>query len=266
MNELLNRLVQTVQSSSKYRRIAPGFIRCVGAQALEHQGRLKDAIKATKNKLHQIGGAYLRQPLDYDRWLERLAISRASGSDELRLACRSLMRRHASTRERLPVLERFYDTVLDGVAPPKRVLDIACGLHPLAIPWMPLSPGAQYAGVDIYQDMSDFLSAFIALMGLDGTVLAQDALQAGPLGCADVAFLLKAIPPLEQWNPLAGQRLLSALDARHLIVSFPVRSLAGSAKGMVEHYEARFQALLNGKPWSVRRFLFPSELVFRVDK
>ncbi|HEY5596343.1 MAG TPA: 16S rRNA methyltransferase, partial [Candidatus Bipolaricaulota bacterium] len=86
------------------------------------------------------------------------------------------------------------------------------------------------------------------------------------LGGADVAFLLKAIPPLEQLHPSAGQHLLNTVDAKHIIVSFPARSLAGRSKGRAEHYEARFRSLLDGKPWSVRRFLFPGELVFRVDK
>lgn len=266
MNEPLERLVRAVQSASKYRHIAPGFIRRVGAQALDHQGRFKDALKATKNKLHQVGGAYVHPPSDYGRWLERLSIARTLGNDELHLICRELMNCHASTRERLPLLDRFYDTVLDGVAQPQRVLDIACGFHPLAIPWMPLPPGAEYVGVDIYQDMAEFLSAFIALMQFKGKVLAQDAMQASELGRADVTFLLKAIPTLEQLHPSAGELLLASLEAKQLIVSFPARSLAGMSKGMVAHYEARFYALLDGKPWSVRRFLFPGELVFRVDK
>ena len=36
---------------------------------------MKDAIKATKNKLHQVGGAYLDRTPDYQRWLDELSAS-----------------------------------------------------------------------------------------------------------------------------------------------------------------------------------------------
>lgn len=262
----LEGLARAVQSARKYRSISPDFIGRVCAQALVQEGHFKAALKAAKNKLHQVAGAFVQQPAPYGRWLVRLTASRAAGAQAFRADCCSLMRRHASTRERLPLLERFYDTVLDGVQAPTRVLDLACGFHPLAIPWMPLGRQAEYVGVDLYQDMADFLSAFIALLGLRGAVLAQDASLPERLGRADVAFLLKAIPSLEQVDPLAGERVLNALQARHLVVSFPVRSLGGRSKGMAVHFERRLCAMLEGKPWSVRRFPFPQELVFRISK
>ena len=69
---------------------------------------------------------------------------------------------HASTRERLPILDGFYSTVLAALPAPRRVLDIACGLNPLASSWMPLAPDVTYTAYDIYSDMMQFIARLYA--------------------------------------------------------------------------------------------------------
>ncbi|MFN8447501.1 MAG: hypothetical protein U0521_02600 [Anaerolineae bacterium] len=162
----LDALVDAVQSSAKYGSITPELIRRLGAEELRKHPRLRDAVKSTKNRLHQVAGAYLSAPPPYDGWLARLAA--AQFGDERREVCRALMQTHASTRERLPILDEFYRTTLAGIAPVRSVLDIACGLNPLAIPFMPLADGAVYYACDIYADLADFLNRAFPLLGVTG--------------------------------------------------------------------------------------------------
>ena len=176
------------------------------------------------------------------------------------------MEHHASTRERLPFLDEFYSTLLAGLPPPRSILDIGCGLNPLSIPWMPLAPRAAYIAVDIYQDLADFLNAFFALLPLHGRAEARDVLQSLPSRHVDVAFLLKVIPTLEQLDREAGRRLLDAIHADVLLVSFPRQSLGGrKGKGMEVNYPARLAAMVAGREWRVREFVFPGEVVFRLE-
>lgn len=261
----LDRLVAEVLRSPKYSRVCEEFVRRVGAGELSKRRRLKEAIKATKNKLHQVGGAYLDTAPDYAAWEEMLAAS-ASDRTHLLETCRTIMDHHASTRERLPILDEFFTATLSDLAPVRSVLDVACGLNPLAIPWMPLAPGAAYYAYDIYRDMIGFIDGFLRLVGVSGQAQAHDMLQFMPPETVDVAFLLKTIPCLEQLDKLAGLRLLEGVHADHVLVSFPVRSLGGFDKGMVENYEARLGELLAGKSWPMKRFEFPTELAFLVDK
>jgi 16S rRNA (guanine(1405)-N(7))-methyltransferase len=176
------------------------------------------------------------------------------------------MAHHASTRERLPILDQFYTTLLTDLAPISSILDVACGFHPLALPWMPLAGQVTYYAYDIYQHMMDFLQDWFTLMGIQGYAQVYDLLQACPPQEVDVAFVLKTIPCLEQVDKHAGKRLLHALNARYIIVSFPVHSLGGKRKGMVAHYEAQFQALMGNALWTVKRVEFATELVFVVAK
>jgi len=262
----LDTLQAAVLSSRKYAQVAPDLVRSLGACELTKRRNMREAIKATKDRLHQIAGAYLERSPDYARWLGQLEQAQAEGPEALCAACRRIMAAHASARERLGILDRFYAETLRDLPPIRRVLDIACGLNPLATPWMPLAPGAEYYAYDIYRDLADFCRRWLALLGLAGGAEACDILANIPRQEADLALVLKALPCLEQIDKEAGRQLLERLRARYLLVSFPVRSLGGVSKGMPTTYEAHFQELVAGHPWRVQRFSFPSELAFLVDK
>jgi 16S rRNA (guanine(1405)-N(7))-methyltransferase len=260
----LGRLVEAVREGPKYRHVAPDFISRIGQAELAKGRGWKEAVKATKRKLHQVAGAYLDAGVHYDRWLEEL---REAGQEDLRKASARIMKHHASTRERLPLLEEFYVTTLAGLPPIHSVLDLGCGLNPLALPWMPLAEGAAYHAWDVYEDMAAFLNRFFALLPIQGQARAGDILGEGPQEPVDLALLLKMIPCLEQVEQSAGRRLLEGIRADTVLVSFPVHSLGGRRdRGMEVNYEAHFQELIAGKPWAVERFDFVTELVFRAEK
>jgi 16S rRNA (guanine(1405)-N(7))-methyltransferase len=265
-DDALDRLVQAVRDSAKYGNVCEDFVRRIGAAELSKRRSLKEAIKATKNKLHQVGGAYLDTAGEYPRWLATLRAAAAQGDPALRDACRAIMAHHASTRERLPILETFFAETLAGIAPVTSVLDVACGLNPLAILWMPLLPGATYLACDIYQDMMDFVGAFLALLGVSGRAFVCDVIHEPPTERVHLALILKTLPCLEQVDKSAGLRLLDAVHADYALVSFPARSLGGRDKGMIAHYEARLRDLLAERHWPVQRFEFETELAFLVDK
>jgi 16S rRNA (guanine(1405)-N(7))-methyltransferase len=176
------------------------------------------------------------------------------------------MRHHASTRERLPILDSFYNTVFEALPPIASVLDVACGLNPLAIPWMPLAPGATYTACDLYADMIDFLNGFFRLAGIDGRAQVCDLISGPPRQRADLALVLKTLPTLDQIARDAGRDLLRALDTPYMLVSFPARSLGGRDKRMAEHYAERFEALVGAEGWQAERCEFAAELAFLVRK
>ncbi len=262
--EALERLVQAVRGKPRYRHIAADLIRHIAAGELGRRPAWKEALKATCRKLHQVAGAYLEEKMPYGRWLEEL---RAASPEALRAICARIMAGHSSTRERLPLLDQFYATCLSGLPPLRSVLDLGCGLHPLSIPWMPLMEGALYLAWDVYEDLVEFLNAFFALLPLRGRAEARDITQSPPDERADLALMLKTLPVLEQVEKGAGRRLLEGIRADVLLVSFPLQSLGGKkGKGMEVNYPTYFEQTVAGRGWRVREFLFPNEVVFRVEK
>ncbi|MBW7885419.1 MAG: 16S rRNA methyltransferase [Caldilineaceae bacterium] len=261
----IDSVVGAVQASAKYRTVAPELIRAIAGAELSNRRSVKAAVKATKNKLHQVVGAYQGSDRAYDRWLAQLARAREQGAD-LRPVCRQLMGNHASTRERLSTLDQFYDVLFSDLPPVTSVLDLACGLNPLALPWMPLAPGARYYACDVDAAQIHFLAGWLQLAGFAGGAFTCNLLDGAPGQAVDVALLLKTIPCLEQLDKAIGPRLLPAINAAALIVSFPGHSLGGRSKGMVDSYGSHFASLVAGQPWQVDRFEFPGELVFRIRK
>ncbi len=260
----LDRLVAAVREGPRYRHVAPGFVSRLGQMELAKGRGWKEAVKATKRKLHQAAGAYLDAGVHYGRWLAEL---RAAGPADLPQACARIMRHHSSTRERLPILADFYTEALAGRPPIRSVLDLGCGLNPLAIPWLPLAEGAAYHAWDVYEDMAAFLNECFALLPVRGRAVAGDILGELPPEPVDLALLLKLVPCLEQVEKGAGRRLLAGVRADTVLVSFPVHSLGGRRdRGMEGNYEADFWEMVAGQPWAVKRYEFEGELVFRVEK
>ena len=266
-------VVAQVLESSKYRTLCPDVIRRVAEREIARSRSLKTAVKATKNTLHQIAGAYLEGKPKYSHWAQTVTeiwsqTVMDTGKVERLALAREWMRHHASTAERLPFVEDFYRALFTEVGSPiSSVLDVACGLNPLAIPLMPLSAHPQYFACDIFSDQAEFLHKWMFYIAdVVGSAEVRDVIDSPPTQAADVALVLKLLPVLEQWDKNAGIALLRALNCPILIVSFPTRSLSGKSKGMADNYAARFLAQIEPEGWHAVRFDFPNELAFVVRK
>ena len=263
----LDAVAQAVQASPKYALIEPGLVRRLAAQEMAKGRSPKEAVKAVRNKLHQVGGAYNEKPIDYAHWLHRLnSLPHDRNHPLIHDFCRAMMAAHTSTRERLPVVDRIFIESLAGIAPIRSLLDLACGLNPLALPWVELVPQAQVWACDIFSDQVDFLNQFFSHLALSGQARLCDLTAAIPKQKVQLALLLKAIPCLEQLDKNIGRRILTEIQAEHLLISFPAHSLGGRGKGMRQNYQAHFETMVAGLDWSVQRFHFPGELVFRLSR
>jgi len=266
-NPLLDELVQSVRSSARYQAISPDLVRQVGERELSKGRKLKEAVKTTRSKLHQVAVAYQETAIPYEKYNQVLkGLSTDFTDPQLRDFCRKAMAQHASTAERLPILDTFFEDILAPLAPVHSILDLACGLTPLARPWMPLEDGARYDACDIYSDMVGFINSFFDHIARPGRAEVCDLTRACPARPADVALLLKSVPCLEQLDKQIIPRLLVQIPARHIVVSFPARSLGGRQKGMAQFYSSHFISLLENLPFELKRVNFENEIVFILTK
>lgn len=265
--QLLDELLQQVQQNEKYRYISPQLIKDLLIIELAKRTNQREAVKAVRNKLHQVGNAYQEKALPYKAWCEELAnLPTDPDHPMVKAFIERVLPAHASTRERVNILPRFFHECLDELGQVGSVLDIASGLNPLCIPWMPLKPGFTYTACDIYSDMVEFLNAFFHHFGISGSALVADVTRSVPQVEAEVAFVLKTIPCLEQLDKNAGRTILAGIAAPNVLVSFPARSLGGRSKGMVQFYEQHFRDLTKDQSWQITRVEFPGELAFLIRK
>jgi len=265
--DTLQSLIEAVCQSPKYAYIDRGLIANLAEKELAKGRSSKEAQKAVRSKLHQIAGSYLEHKIGYAQWFERLnQLPHELTHPDVRQFCREMMLEHTSTDERLPSIEHFYTDILRDLPPITSLIDLACGLNPLSLPWMPLAPAARIHTCDIYTDLIDFLNQFYAYFGLNAKADICDLINNVPGMHFQLALLLKTIPCLEQVEKTIGKRLLDQIDADILLVSFPVKTLGGRSIGMRQFYETHFQELVAGKNWRISRFEFADELVFRLDQ
>lgn len=267
MNEQLEKIVKQVQEGSKYRFIHPDLIENIAENELKKGRSGRDTVKSIRTKLHQVGAAYQPQGIDYDQlYSEMISLPQDIHQIEVKRFLIQAMGKHASTRERLQILEQFYQESLSSLSPIESILDVACGLNPLALAWMPVSDTIKLTVCDIYTDQIDFLNAFFKYYNIKGTAFCCDLTQQIPQEQAQIGFVLKTIPCLEQIDKNIGTRLLQELPCQNLLVSFPAQSLSGKNKGMRQFYSEHFQTLLSHTSWDVTTFSYSNEQAFLIKK
>lgn len=255
-------IVERVLRSSRYRDVDRSLLSRLAEEELPRARNADDAVKRVKRRLHQAVGAF--------RAAARPDALAAAWSGDLadgvfKQACADALRAHASTRERVAHLEDIYAPIWSVTGAPRSVMDLGCGLHPLSLPWMGLAADATYLASDVDRRPLVTVSSFLDLVGQPHRVEVHDAVVAAPSAAADVAFLLKLVATLDRQDPDAATRLLGTLRARHAVISFPTRSLAGRGKGMERTYRERFQRLVaeaGPRVSAVAEASVPNELVF----
>lgn len=259
-------VVTAVKQSKKYRDTSEETIRQLAVEAVATHKKPKPAEKAVRRRLHSIMAPYLGDP-DYAAAGRHLNDVFVAGDEAaIRTACAELMHAHLSTRERLPILDTFYRDIFTVTGPPGRLLDIACGLNPLAFPWMGLPVlGTDFVAYDIHEPRVTFLNHYFILQGLPPLAFVKDVALHAPTESGDVALFLKEMPRFERNYPGRGRALLDAIDAHWLVVSFPTISTHGG-RNLTNRYRDFFHQIIDGSGWPVTELLFDTELVFCAEK
>jgi len=264
--EALERLVESVIDGARYRNVCRDAVIRIGARELKRRKTWKEAEKETRNRLHQISGAFLEGRPHYTRWIQDL---REAPDEEIyRSELRRIMHAHASTHERLSRLETFYSTVLETIRPVHSVIDIACGFNPLSLPWMGLAEGASYTGFDLFSDMAAFTSEamrcpFSPEIGVQ--VETCDLVAGPPTIGADLALVQKFLPILQSDGDTKNLDWLRGLRTRHALITFPTRTLGGRNVGMSGTYAEQFNSILAATGWASKRYELAGELCFLVE-
>ncbi|MFH1451280.1 MAG: hypothetical protein ABIF89_01570 [bacterium] len=258
--ELSAKILQT----KKYRSVYEKTVQRVAADCLTKYPE-KVAEKKARNILHQIWGSYYRARPDFQKLFARVKKDIESGKS-VKEAVAPLLKIHSSTRERSAILNKFYARIFALTGYPNFVIDVACGFNPLTFAWMNLPKKSHYFGVDIDKEQNQFIESFFKLTENDQASIGLADVLIDRLPAADVVFMLKLLPSLEQQEKGSSLKVLKNQLAGYLVVSFPVKSLSGKKKGMADFYSQSFEDLIVNEPWKVEKLLFDSELVFVIKK
>ena len=233
-------------------------------QEAVRQSSFKALDKAVRRKLHNIVAPYLGEP-DYAALTERLAVvpDPSPDSPDIQALSLDVLREHASTAERLPYQTELYQRLFEKVGTPHTILDLACGLHPLAFPWMGLPLSTAYHAYDIIQPRIDFINRFFTTIGLAPLVENRDILVHPPQIEADLGIFFKEAHRFEKRQPGCNRDFWSSLRVETLAVSLPVRDLAGTHSLLDQHRKLVENNI--DKKKIREELLFEDEVIFLID-
>jgi 16S rRNA (guanine(1405)-N(7))-methyltransferase len=274
----MKKIVENIKNSKKYGSVYIKTIERIVADCIVRFGE-KRAENEAKNLLHQIWGAYYSSRPDFEKILNKIETEAEKlqlnsnlqevflQNEHSRSIILPILRLQSSVQERVGVLEEFYKKIFAITGIPNSIIDHACGLNPLTIPWMSLPSTTTYKAYDIDEEEIKFLK--LALNSIHCATKAEFALGdvfLDEFEDADVVFMLKLLPCLEHQKKGSSIEVLKKQNCKYIVVSFPIRSIGGKEKGMVEFYRNSFMFLVENQGWKISEILFNTELVFVVEK
>jgi 16S rRNA (guanine(1405)-N(7))-methyltransferase len=241
-------VTDAVLGSRKYRHVLRDVVARLAEHALTVQRREpRAAVDSVKRALHQVYGAFGGGTFPLSRMRRELQHAIEVEGARRCEALVSLMRNHASTRERAPIVERFYaDLFADGV--PASVLDLGCGLNGLSLPLWPAGV-VRYHGIDLDAELLAFVGEALSAFSLPHELEGHDLATAVRLPAADMVLMLKLYPTLEQQLAGSGVALIERLTAPRVVVSFPARSLVASGSEFQRFPKATLGIRRNASSW-----------------
>lgn len=175
-----------------------------------------------------------------------------------------ILRLHRSTAERLEFYEQFFSDIFAITGRPKTILDLACGLNPMAWSYHQLRNVAYLATELNEQDVRNLQRYFDIIKpytAIEGKAIKHDLKKdAIPIIAADVCFLLKVIDLLE---PKTAERIITSLRCRWIIVSFPTKTITD--QDMRFKRRAGFQKMLRRIGRSYQTLTYDNELVYVIQ-
>jgi len=260
--EELRSLMNKIRSSRKYRNmdLPEDTIRDLIEQEHKRYGKKSKAVQSAKAKLHNITAPYLGDP-DYEEAARKMESAFEEGETSVEQFCREILKQHDSTRERLPYLKSFFDAIFSVCAKPNRILDLACGLNPFALPFLDLPEDCAYHAYDIHRPRIGLINHFFTKLGRVPLAEVRDVNINPPEIRADAAFLFKEAHRMEKRKPGASRELILSLQSRFIFLSLPNRSLDGR-RDLSGRMGKLAEEILSGTGKGIREIPFPGETIY----
>ena len=256
------KLINKIQSMPKYKalNIPTETIESLIQICAPISKNSTDLEKRVREKIHNITALYLGD-LDYAK--ATADFRGLKSEEEIKNFALQNLNFHASTKERGQDLEPLYAQLFAEIGQPNSIADLACGLHPLGIPFMNLPKSTTYHAYDLHKTRTEFLHIYITELGHPGGCFHQDILTSPPQSHFCVAFFFKEAHRFEKRQPGSTCQLLDGISATKKIVSLPLQSL-GTASGLSPIYEQTLRSYAEERSCSFDHFTHGNEIFYIV--
>jgi 16S rRNA (guanine(1405)-N(7))-methyltransferase len=229
------------------------YLKDLPKERLTKNAKYKNTIKHIRAISRKIYGIFQKDVGKRNELLEK---------DDIK----SLLLTHLSTKERIEVYPELYKKILK-YTPLDSILDLACGLNPISIVYMPKLP-SEYEAVDLSADDAKFLNRFFENKKIKGKShainLAVDFKKVQKLKSCHTAFLFKALDSLEAQNRNMTYEFLPLIPADVLIVSFTTVNV--KQQPLTRPRRSWFEKVCNRIDFSFETFELGNEIFYVCKK
>ncbi|MEK6847097.1 MAG: hypothetical protein AABY16_02935 [Nanoarchaeota archaeon] len=222
----MDRLIAEIKQKHEFRDLPNSFIKNILESYLQKQKISIPYNKKNRKLLVKIIRAKLRKSAG--QYIEKTKSKLSSNQELLKL--------HKSTNERLKEYE-YIKSLIEQLKP-QSILDLGCGLNPMAI----AKPNIKYYAYDIKADYLSLVKDYFEKNKIKGEAQHEDITQVNNFPKTDVCLMLKLLDILGKNKKEIAKKLFTKLNSNNLIVSFATRTLSG--KPMNRPYRRWFENLL----------------------
>jgi len=259
-------ICEEILTSKKYATLYKPMVLRICEEEYKKYSNNKNRIKAVKNILHAMYGAYISADTykKANKLMDSFTIERQE--TERQEILNQVLHLHASTRERMQYLSMFYDYIFDIVGEVKSIVDIGCGFNPLTLSYFPQKGDIKYHALDIDERIAELNNRYFSTVGMPSLARCVDIIAEIPNTSADVTFLFKVLPLIDRQSKNRSAQLIRKIDTQYLVITYPTKSLTGKEKGMKSFYAAAFEDVLGGSLSIAAKKQIGDELVYVINK
>jgi len=178
---------------------------------------------------------------------------------------KKLLTTNRSTKERLAIYPTLYKKLFAITKKPASILDLGCGLNPLAFPYMQLKKVTYFAYDIDKEDCSYSNQYFSKTKAITGKATVADIRKISTFPLTDVTLLFKILDPVDQGKGhKRSEHLIKKLRSPWIIASFSTTTVSG--KAMRHPYRGWFERMLHRLQLPFKKVTTPNEVFYLINK
>jgi hypothetical protein len=207
----------------------------------------KIIVKEIRAELRQYTGQFQKNTRLRDSFLEQNKIH-------------ELLQTHTSTSERYefyPYVKKFISNLNI-----KSILDLGCGLNPIAL----AEANIIYYASDIKEDELELVNKFFSEKNINGKTFICNLkkIDSCNLPNTDLCLIFKVLDIIDKKGHSNAMNLIEKVPCKYILASFSTKKLSG--KKMNRPYRAWFEKFLNRKKFAFEKFEIPNEIFYLIKK
>lgn len=206
----------------------------------------KIIVKEIRSHLRNLVGRFQKSIKDRNKFLESGQIDK-------------LLKTHISTAERIKTYP-FLKKLIKKISPDS-ILDLGCGLNPIALATLKI----KYYASDIKEDELEIIERFFKKRNIKGKTFVYDLTNVkNDLPKVELCLLFKVLDIIDDKNHKISEDILLKVPCKKILISFATKKLSGRAMNFPERIW--FEKLLKKHNLEFKKYERENEIFYLIEK